>query len=258
MTGNEPMRGCMRFTFFGIPTVILPSAWLMLLILGSSGGRSGDLELMGTLIFVVAGMLSILTHEYGHALVGRALGGVPAGVVITTLGGETRFARHTPGRGRTLLMVLAGPCATLLLAAVVGALLGLYIGAPKAGLTLTLLVPIKGLLPMDMPLITDSLMYVQYALYYEGSVNLTLLTIVLTLSHICVWWSLLNLLPIFPMDGGRILQLITNNTALTLQVSLVVASLLLVVCITKVIIFGGLLCAWFIYQNWQWLKTLRQ
>lgn len=257
MDGYNSMRGCLRFTFLGIPTVILPSAWLVLLILGSSGGRGGDMEITSTLIFVLAGMLSILTHEYGHALVGRALGGGVEGIVIASMGGETRFSRPLTERGRTLLMVLAGPCSALLLATVAGVVLGAYIGSPKDGVVLALLSPLMSLLPKDMGLFSDSFITLSYALA-TGSLNFTLLTVFFTLSSICVWWSLLNLLPIFPLDGGRILMLICNNTALTLQVSIVTASLLLVVCITKVIIFGGLLCAWFIYQNWQWLKTLRQ
>lgn len=256
MENEATDRGSLSFTLWGIPTVIRPSSWLVLLILGSSG--STQPELLPTLLFVAAGMLCLLVHEYGHALTCRAMGGGGSSIEIASLGGVTRSAYVPRTRTGHLLMVLAGPGASLLLAAVGGVALGLSIGNLSAGVVCAFCAPLSHLLPQGfLPVWDDSFIIIREALMSE-SLNLTVFMCYHTLFFVCVWWSLLNLLPIPPLDGGQALRLATGNTLLACRVGLTVAVLLAVVCLTKVWIFNGLICIFLAYRNWQFLKMLRQ
>lgn len=255
MNGTNSTQGCLQFTILGIPTEIHPSAWLVLLILGSSTDQNGMPDLTSTIIFVIAGMLCIIVHEYGHALMNRFMGGGPSEIKIYSLGGMTRSAYLPPTRTGHLLMVLAGPGICLLLAAVAGIVLGIILGSPRAGLELGLLGPLLSILPDQ--LMPQEGMYMLYSALQNGDVSRLTISCYSTLFFVCVWWSLLNLLPILPLDGGQALRIWTGNQKLTLHVSIIVGVLLLTVCIVKVMIFSGLICAWLIYQNRQWLMRER-
>lgn len=255
MYSSNETRGCIRFTFMGVPTMIRPGAWIMLLILGSSG--TGMLNLQLTLFFVVAGMLCLLVHEYGHALMCRAMGGGSSVVEITSMGGVTQSSYPPATRAGHILMVLAGPGSTILGAALIGLLLGASIGSPQAGVVLTLLNPVRGvLIPDDIELFYHCNQVLGSALN-SGALNSTALVCCITFSNVFVWWSLLNLLPILPLDGGQVLRLVTQDTQFTSRVSVVAGSVLFIICLLEGIIFGGIICAWLTYQNWQYLKMQR-
>jgi hypothetical protein len=63
---------------------------------------------------------SVLLHESAHAIVGRALG-ASGEIELTPLAGITGTELHARTRGRTILILLAGPLATLTISAVSGA-----------------------------------------------------------------------------------------------------------------------------------------
>lgn len=257
MNDDQTPRGSLRFTIWGIPTIIMPSSWLVLLILGSSGSTS-DRELPAALTFVVAGMLSLLVHEFGHALAGRALGSEPEKVVISTMGGATYFPRPLTSRWRQLILVLAGPGAALLMAAVSGVLVGFILGAPREGLIFAMLSPLIDLLPMDfLPSLHSSAVTILYA-QADSEFNGYMVMIFFTFSSVSIWWSLLNLLPIFPLDGGQALRLVSNNYPFTLSVGIVLSVILLILCVIHLHILAALLCALFAYRNYQCLRGMRQ
>ena len=258
MHSEETNRGCIAFTLWGIPTVIRPSAWIMLLILGSMRQPGAPDALQTTLIFMVAGMLCLLVHEYGHALMCRAMGGSGSSIEIVSLGGVTHSTNPPRTRMGRLLMVLAGPGATALCALLVGLVIGRYIHSAGAGISLSLLLPLSPLLPADVlqqPLY-ESLIALNEA-NMSGEISLFTIKCLFTMSNVCVWWSLLNMLPILPLDGGETVRLCTNNLLLTCRISIIVASLLLVVSIIQVALFSALLCGYFAYHNWQVLKAMQ-
>lgn len=255
MSSDETPRGILRFTLFNIPTQIHPSSWLVLLVLGSSGSRMGDISLQEVLLFVVAGMLCLLVHEYGHALVGRSVGGRAPVIEIASLGGVTRFSSGPPGRGGALMMVLAGSAASLLLAAAAGVIMGACIGSVRDGLCLALLLPLPG----TETLVTDGLirLYEMSNGVLSGPAGLMFIRGFLELTYVCVFWSLLNLLPILPLDGGSALLLATQRPRLTVAVSMVTAVLLLTLCAVNMMFFGVLICAWLVLHNYQMAKSIR-
>ena len=114
--------GCISFTLAGVPTLIRPSVWLVLLVLGSAG--SANFSIVPPLVFMVMGVLCLLVHEYGHAFSCRALGGGESIVELGSLGGVTYSSYPPPTRATHIIMVLAGPGASLLLGLLGGFTLG--------------------------------------------------------------------------------------------------------------------------------------
>ena len=74
----------------------------------SGGGAPGNAVLMGMALFIMAGFISILIHELGHALMIRKYK-LPTEIVLSSFGG---YATHPAGiltRKQSFLVTLAGP-----------------------------------------------------------------------------------------------------------------------------------------------------
>jgi Zn-dependent protease len=171
----------LNFSVLGIPVRIHPWFWLITLML------AGDLKNAGSvLIWVAAVLVSILVHELGHALVMRAYGLRPW-ITLYGLGGlasyDYRFASSSRA-SRPLAQVLisvAGPVAGFLLAG--GLVLGLL--AAGRGVHVFFVSPL-GLRPVVwLP-------------------NLRLAEFFNDIFFVSVLWGMVNLLPIYPLDGGQI------------------------------------------------------
>jgi len=97
--------GIWSFRLFGFPVVVEPWFWLVALILGASGSPA-TLPAWVTAVFV-----SVLAHELGHALLGRAYGLSPA-IRLHGFGGVTLWRSHARiSPLRSVLLSLAGPLA---------------------------------------------------------------------------------------------------------------------------------------------------
>lgn len=164
----------LRFSVLGIPVRVHPLFWLVGLLLGS---QTPELSLVA--IWVGCLFVSILVHELGHALAARSYGW-PPDIVLHGFGG---FARYSPGHGytrqRAIWIAFAGPLAGFGLFAIV------------FGLRLVLQ---KGLVeqqPWAINLISSNAGFgIQFA--------------IMQLEYINLFWGLVNLMPVFPLDGGRI------------------------------------------------------
>jgi stage IV sporulation protein FB len=73
---------------------------------------------------------------------------------------------------------------------------------------------------------------------------------------ISVFWALLNLLPILPLDGGRLLESILGPGRIrtTLIVSVVTAGLVCIYCISSMYIYGAMLTGYFAFESYKALK----
>jgi Zn-dependent protease/CBS domain-containing protein len=122
--------------------------------------------LMG-LVTALAFFACILLHEFGHALVGRALGTPIRGITLFLFGGVAELGDESNSARNEFLMAFAGPLVSLFLAVTLGVLtaVGYHLGWPA-------------------PLLL--------VLGYLAFVNATVLVF--------------NLIPAFPLDGGRILR----------------------------------------------------
>lgn len=248
MQGERLSPWCIYFRLAGIPTVIQPSSWVVLTLLGVMAmAPEGTEGIIAVVMFVIAGMLCLLVHEYGHALVCRALGGGGSEIQIASLGGLTKSEYLPTTRYGQVMMTLAGPGASLALSLIAGAVLGVIIGNVQAGVLFSLFSPFRYL--------TDSMVPVLEALR-EGSIPSMLFLGFDILFFVCVWWSLFNLVPILPLDGGQALRLISGSNRVAAWVGAAVSALLLVWFLVNKNIYMAVLMSYFLYLNWQYKRSI--
>jgi Zn-dependent protease len=156
--------------------------WLVGAVLGYNLGSLPDVA-----IWILALFISILGHEMGHAVVARAFGFHPW-IVLYGMGGLTAYGPSQTYRaahltaGRSILISLAGPVAGFLLAAAAAGAIVL------AGHGENLhFIGWRAMRPVVFGLGHQRL---------DQFVN--------DLFFVCLFWGLINLLPVFPLDGGQI------------------------------------------------------
>lgn len=252
MNTEQRSRGSLRFSLFGIPTEIQPFSWILLGLLGLSMYSNTASPLQPALIFVVVGMLSLLAHEFGHALTARAFTKKTPIVIIGNLGGVTYPGARMPSRMAHFLYVLAGPMAGFGLGILAAIVMGLQIGSIGGALSIYVLEPISIFFDIDLPASA-------YLAVAEGIENgsLTQFSLLLYSSFfmICFWWTVFNLLPILPMDGGQLLLTATNKPKIAAGIGLALSALLAIWFVTNGGIFMTLLVGYFAWINWQILKN---
>lgn len=97
-----------RFNLFGIPVNVEPWFWLTMAFIGGGLRANSTADFLATALFVLAGFISILIHEMGHALTIRKFG-LPTQITLSTFGG---YATHPAGilsRKQSFIVTAAGP-----------------------------------------------------------------------------------------------------------------------------------------------------
>jgi stage IV sporulation protein FB len=180
---GEPPRTAydLNFPLLGIPVRVSPWFWLVTVIMGSKRQDAGAI-----ITWIAAVFLSILIHELGHALVMRKQGFRPW-IVLYAMGGlacyDPRDALRSGKSGwlEQVFVSAAGPVAGFLLAAI------LVLGVVAAG---------HGH-PIDIHDFWEVMNPVALP-------NARLAALLNDIFYICVLWGLVNLLPVYPLDGGQI------------------------------------------------------
>ena len=152
------------FTIHGIPVAVTPWFFFLMTILAVFVANG---SLVHGIMFAVVGTLSIGAHEFGHATVANHYGLYPQ-VVLGGLGGITQH--HSANARQSFWITLWGPLSDLILAAI------------AFGVILVLKLTVPTFLPEHA--------YMELFLVYMLWINLV--------------WGIFNLLPIYPMDGGKI------------------------------------------------------
>jgi len=173
---------------FGIRIGVDPSWFLVLfLIIWSLSGYYQDLfpgdDTKAFVLAVVSALLffgSVLLHELGHAVVAIRSGIPIAGIDLWMFGGVAKMQRDTDSPGVEFRVAVAGPVVTLLIAALCFGAATLVEGASDA---------FRG-----SRFETGSMSEATAVLGYLAFVNAVLLVF--------------NLIPGFPLDGGRIARAI--------------------------------------------------
>ncbi|WP_432797048.1 site-2 protease family protein [Poriferisphaera sp. WC338] len=166
----EMRNGSIRlFTVFGI-TVYLHWSWFLVAVIFIGLPQFGLNSIWG--VFVYLALFGIvLIHEFGHALACRSVGGKADTIVLWPLGGIA-FVQPPQRPGAVLWSIAAGPLVNVVLVPI----------------TFVLMYAIVGGIPQGQ---ASGLKYFIIAITY---INLALL--------------IFNILPIYPLDGGQILQAI--------------------------------------------------
>jgi Zn-dependent protease len=183
----------LRFSLFGIPVRVHPLFWLVTVVLGFSR----DPRVLLTWVAVV--FVSILIHELGHAAMSRRFGW-RSHIVLYAMGGLAYHDPHRHDPRKEMMISLAGPAAGFALAGVVLLILQSTGHPVKLVFGLPMIVTWG---PVDLP---------------NPSVN----TAVQMLLFVNIWWGLVNLLPVLPLDGGRF----TSELLMDLRVSYAMAKTL--------------------------------
>ena len=97
-----------RFSIFGVPVEIQPFFWISLIILGGATTADTAAAILKIALFVLAGFISILVHELGHALTARAFGAYSA-ITLQAFGGYAAYSGGLLNRWQSFLVTAAGP-----------------------------------------------------------------------------------------------------------------------------------------------------
>ncbi|WP_292529372.1 site-2 protease family protein [Methylocystis sp.] len=145
-----------------------------LLLLGWIGfaayQRGGAVAARDSILFIVAIFVCVVLHEFGHILTARRYGIVSPVITLLPIGGVADMDRMPEKPGQELLIALAGPAVNLVIAIALIAFLGA--------------VDVSDAIQIGDP-----------------SVNL-----LKRLAAVNVFLAAFNLIPAFPMDGGRVLR----------------------------------------------------
>lgn len=159
-------------TFFGIPLKVHITFWLLLLFVGLSANKQGGLRAgIHGVVLVILLFACVVLHELGHSLIAQHFGIGVRDIILLPIGGVSQMER-IPDEPRSELFISAiGPLVSLVLALFFFILASLF--------EFSVAVPQVSLL--------------------SGNFLVSLFWINLIL-------GIFNLLPAFPMDGGRVLR----------------------------------------------------
>ena len=176
----------LNFSIAGFRIRVHPLFWLITFILASSG----TLVTIPMWIFVVFG--SIIIHELGHAFAFRYYG-INSHIVLHTMGGlcipeqapwGTGYASVSPTPRQQIVISLAGPAAGFIFASILVAAVLLMGGDVRSEKFLGLIpLPLNPRLPFGGQILT---IFIAMLLYVN------------------IYWGIINLLPVFPLDGGQV------------------------------------------------------
>lgn len=205
----------LRFTIFGIPTKVHWMFWVVAALLGGIGGKEMTPDrYKEVLVWIAVIFVSILWHELGHALTGRKYGSRP-NILLYAFGG---LAINAGGRTRNqnLHVIAAGPGFGLVLG-IIAWLVWKYLMPPA----------------------------------YE--VNHLVFHLFMSLIWVNLVWSLVNMLPILPLDGGQFLEhwMHHRNQRLRGQIGAGVAIAVAVYALLNKQIFMTFMFGYLAYMNYQ-------
>ncbi|MCW1912333.1 site-2 protease family protein [Luteolibacter sp. GHJ8] len=235
-----------RFTLFGVPVEIQPWFWLGAAMLsGAFSGNPTREEFLLSLLFIIAATISILVHEFGHALVGRRLGGGRANIVLWALGGLAYNEGGRFTRSGRFWMIAAGPGAGFALFALVFLILAVAFG-PQDAMVFTAFelfhVRSQGISPRMMDFLTN---------------NFPFMKLTGDFLWINFWWGILNLLPVLPLDGGRITELYVKPQKRVYQIAVVTAAAMVAFALFRGSLYMAFFFGFLAYQNYKEIDTYR-
>lgn len=133
--------------------------------------QGGTAAAVDGILFIIAIFACVVAHEFGHALAARRYGIKTPDITLLPIGGLARLERMPEKPGQEIVVALAGPAVNVVIAAV----LIIFMQARF---------DMEALQRLDNPA----------------------LSFIVRLASVNVFLVLFNLIPAFPMDGGRVLR----------------------------------------------------
>jgi stage IV sporulation protein FB len=192
---SEPPRsqGDIYFRLFGFPFRIHWMFWVVTLVLSISlQERTPPAEVV---IWMVAVTISIIAHELGHAFLQRHYGGRPR-IVLYGMGGLAICEDCDRGSRSQILIALAGPFAGFTIALTIFVLLRVT----GHGLLLELF----GRTILETGPLEGAIGFPGLGIFWRPLANESANRMVANLLQINILWGLVNLLPVYPLDGGQV------------------------------------------------------
>lgn len=187
------MRGALKlFTWFGIP-VFLHWTFGLIFVYILWYAQSNNLSIFETAWLTglfMALFICVLLHEYGHALSARRYGVKTRDIVLMPIGGVARLERMPDKPMQEFIVAIAGPLVNVAIAILLVALIWMF--ADPVHLEM-----LKAALTQNAGEDVLEETGVQIPQLLQFAVNLAATNIVLVL---------FNMIPAFPMDGGRVFR----------------------------------------------------
>lgn len=174
------MKGSFKLgSIAGIGIFIHWSFTLLIAYIVYSNYRAGHNaeQIMWAVIFILSIFVTVFLHELGHALAAKKYNIKTKDITILPIGGLARLERIPEKPKEELIVAIAGPAVNIALALITG----LFITLPE----------IKEL-----------------TIQLSGGVNQS--NFFLNFFIVNIWLAIFNLIPAFPMDGGRVLRAILS------------------------------------------------
>ena len=149
-------------------TFLLFLAW----IFAASYASSGAAAAWDSLVFMVLLFLCVLLHEFGHIFTARAFGVATPYVTLLPIGGVAQLERIPEEPWEEFLIAIAGPLVNVVIA-------------------LVLVLGVRRRICKPAP---------------RRAVDNTQIPLVDRLAAVNLFLALFNMIPAFPMDGGRVLR----------------------------------------------------
>jgi len=166
--------------FSQIPVKIHWTFGVLLLFVSYTAFTNGlkTWQSIGFIFYVLILFLCVVLHEFGHALMARKFGVITRDIVLSPIGGVARLESIPDRPLHEFFIAIAGPLVNLCIAALLGLILFVASGQ---------VIPELNEFRFDEPLeFLRFITFMNFALF------------------------LFNLIPAFPMDGGRILRAILS------------------------------------------------
>ena len=188
----------LRWRLFGIDFCIQPSFWLMSAVFGylvvGMGMRYEGVEMLKYIGFwILCTFVSVMIHELGHAVTGRIFG-LPGNIILAGMGGQASGNFETLRPWQRVLVILAGPGAGFLFLFVL-----ILINQRPWNLNVAAALDLPSL---RIPWQWDLLDQINTNLKTEAPYS----EIMKFLCWMNLFWNVINLIPIIPLDGGMLMR----------------------------------------------------
>ncbi len=173
MSDDTRMKWSFRVATVAGTEVRVHATFFLLLLFVAAQGMSGGQGLSGALsalLLVSAMFLCVLLHEFGHVFAARGYGIRTPDITLLPIGGLARLERMPRKPAHELVVALAGPAVNVAIAALIAVALGVQMNFDP-----------------------------NHAFHLTGNFW----------GHLMMWnlfMVVFNLVPAFPMDGGRVLR----------------------------------------------------